>query len=373
MKDNLNIEELFKEKFSSFEGDVSPDAWANIQQGMNAANATSAAAAKTGLSTLMKTVLVSGGIIAATVTGVYLWPDEQPNTTGATDTIVQNDSETESVDLPQENADIIQVMDENDPVIEEQRAEIEEEIRADEQRIEEDNTDNSVIVSENPTNGGTVNNEVVSETGNANGSNDQVTAGGSDNLEVNEPVVNENDEPEITEEIEYPSGNMGIIPGDEYAPSTYKFNANAKNFESVRWEFGDGNFGVGESVEHTYEKPGNYQVKMTVIGNGELYEESQTVTINSKSSIDNIPNVITPNGDRINDFFAINTTEIETFFIAIRDAQGNVVFESKDAAFRWDGSDRSGTILEKGRYTYMIFATGYDGSEFKIPGQIYIK
>ena len=45
MKDNLNIEELFQDKFSSFEGSVSPDAWANIQQGMNAAGVAGTTAA----------------------------------------------------------------------------------------------------------------------------------------------------------------------------------------------------------------------------------------------------------------------------------------------------------------------------------------
>ena len=73
MKENINIEELFKEQFSSFEGNVSPDAWANIQQGMNAAGiGGGAVAAKTGMSVLLKTVLISGGIVAATVAGVYL-------------------------------------------------------------------------------------------------------------------------------------------------------------------------------------------------------------------------------------------------------------------------------------------------------------
>jgi len=68
---------------------------------------------------------------------------------------------------------------------------------------------------------------------------------------------------------------------------------------------------------------------MSVIGEDQTYEESKIIVIQSKSNIENIPNIITPNGDRINDFFAINTKEIETFFITILDAIGKSVFESK--------------------------------------------
>ena len=67
MKDNLNIEQLFRDKFSSFEGEVSPNAWANIQQGLS-----TGAVVKTGLSTALKTALISGGIVAASVVGLFL-------------------------------------------------------------------------------------------------------------------------------------------------------------------------------------------------------------------------------------------------------------------------------------------------------------
>lgn len=374
MKDNLNIEELFKEKFSSFEGEVRPDAWTNIQQGMNVAGASSTVAAKTGMSLLMKAVIVSGGIIAATVAGIYLFSnDEERNITS--DTIVSVDQHSESINnQSKEGQSIIQVIDENDPVIEERREEIEREIQENERITDLDNQNvnevnhsiyNGVQLTGNDdqnSNGG-YNNDIGESNSSDQTSNNGTTSddSGNDGLKPEEQT------------IVRPNGELTFEEGNDYAPSTYTFHANPKDYEMVTWDFGDGTIGNGVDVEHTYEKPGDYTVLMKVIGSGEVYEESQVITIQTQSKIAPIPNVITPNGDHINDFFTINTTEIETFFIVIRDTKGTVVFESNDLDFRWDGTDLGGNTLDKGRCTYMIFATGFDGSEFKISGQIYIE
>lgn len=386
MKDNLNIEELFKEKFSSFEGEVRPDAWTNIQQGMNAAGASGAAAAKTGMSVLMKTVIVSGGIIAATVAGVYLFSnDEETNTT--TDNIVSVDHQSESTNnQSNEDQNIIQVMDENDPVIEENREELEREIQENAANPDlnygNDNAHNDSSTNRSETYGNEDQNATVVDNNNGSGeensgdeaSNNESEAGnnGSDQADNNNDSGDNGAEPQ-EQAVARPAGELTFEAGDDFAPSTYTFHANPEDYQTVTWDFGDGTIGDGADVEHTYEKPGDYTVLMKVIGNGEVYEESQVITIQTRSKIAPIPNIITPNGDRINDFFTINTTEIETFFIAIRDSKGIVVFESNDLDFRWDGTDLGGNPLDKGRCTYMIFATGFDGSEFEISGQIYIE
>jgi gliding motility-associated-like protein len=86
-----------------------------------------------------------------------------------------------------------------------------------------------------------------------------------------------------------------------------------------------------------------------------------------------VPNVITPNGDRINDYFYVKSTDIETFTISIRDRNGNEIFSSNDKEFNWDGTNYSGDLVEKGMYTYLIIAQGKDGSVIKLPGQIYVQ
>ncbi len=58
------------------------------------------------------------------------------------------------------------------------------------------------------------------------------------------------------------------------------------NISQWNWDFGDGTSGVGEKVEHTYEKYGNYVVKLTVSAdsNADCNRTSKQKTININAS-----------------------------------------------------------------------------------------
>ncbi|MCL2414119.1 MAG: gliding motility-associated C-terminal domain-containing protein [Bacteroidales bacterium] len=78
-----------------------------------------------------------------------------------------------------------------------------------------------------------------------------------------------------------------------------------------------------------------------------------------------IPNVFTPNGDGINDEFKINwrypLQNIVVFTIRIFNRWGNLVFESNDPNFEWDGNNQAtGRPAPDGTYFYVI--------EFTLPG-----
>jgi hypothetical protein len=68
VKDNLKIEQLFKDKFKNFEADVNPNLWNNISQGITTNAVT---AAKTGLGLGVKSLIV-GASVAAIGTTAYL-------------------------------------------------------------------------------------------------------------------------------------------------------------------------------------------------------------------------------------------------------------------------------------------------------------
>lgn len=354
MKDNLNIEELFQKTFDDFQADVSPDVWANVQAGIG-----TGVAATTGVTAAVKIAMISGGIIAASVATWYFGFYEPENTTEvATNTEVIN---TPEINVPNEtNESLILVNDQNDPVILENKETIEKEL-ANNKTVSNngsstiDNTKKEVVVNSNNTSGS----EVVSNPNNqqVGDKNDKQT--GVDAEDKNKPKV--------------PSGRMELSQTNVYAPSTVTFNSNAINSKRVTWDFGDGTEAEGLEAKHIYAKPGKYSVKMKVFGEETSYEESQELVVKTKSGIDNIPNVITPNGDRINDYFSIKSTEISTFFISIRDNKGNEIFNSNDQEFIWDGTDFEGNMVEKGMYTYIIIAEGNDGGVFKLPGQIYVQ
>jgi gliding motility-associated-like protein len=73
------------------------------------------------------------------------------------------------------------------------------------------------------------------------------------------------------------------------------------------------------------------------------------------NSLDKIPNVITPNGDGVNDLWKI--PQMESFphaIIRVIDMAGKLVFESAAGyPVPWDGRDK-GTQLPMGTYYYLI-------------------
>ena len=355
MKDNLNIEELFQKGFENFQPTVDPSLWANIQAGIG-----TTAVVTTSVSVGVKIGLISTGIIAASVATWYFgfYEPDQNNAPNTNETVVTNT-------LPQEDANtretIIYVNDNNDPVILENKEKIETE-------LQNYQANNSTVVNNNSTTTVIGNDGSVTpinsnnSTTNQNINNSKVTNNINDN-EVVDP---------ITRPVA-PSGRMEFAQSNIYAPAIITFTSNAQNQTEVRWDFGDGTTAEGVDAKHTYAKPGKYTVEMLVLGDGNAYSETQEIVVKSKSTIDNVPNVITPNGDRINDIFSVKTTDIETFTISIRDKNGNEIFSSNDKDFVWDGTNYSGETVEKGMFTYVIIAEGKDGSIIKLPGQIYVQ
>lgn len=377
MKDNLNIEELFKEKFSSFEGEVSPDAWANIQQGMGATGAGSSTAASTGLSSLTKSILIAGGIIAAGVTGIYLIPDTNSE---SNDQVVQTNQTENSVD------EVSNPSSENtytEPIDNVEVSDNQANDNSGSQTEDSNDTDNSSDISNTVGSDSGSDNTTYVEPSNGNGSGsagDGTADSGTDNTGENgsdSGVAGDNsnsgsdsDNSGERPEVALPGGSLVYTANESNGPTSYSFTSNAENYESVKWNFGDGTTGEGVDVKHTFNKPGVYEIEMTIVGEEEIYTENQTINVIPQSRIDNLPNFFTPNGDYDNDLFYIATTGIETLFVRIYDGNGNVVFESEEVGFVWDGTDVSGNKLEKGKYIYEFFAKGFDGNEIKRRGEV---
>ncbi len=80
-----------------------------------------------------------------------------------------------------------------------------------------------------------------------------------------------------------------------------------------------------------------------------------------------IPNVFSPNGDGINDYFSIfgGIENLETYAFTIYDKWGNQLF----AGTQWDGR-RKGEVVHPGVYTYMLTAAMDDGIERTFTGDV---
>ena len=82
---------------------------------------------------------------------------------------------------------------------------------------------------------------------------------------------------------------------------------------------------------------------------------SRTVYIPGPRDVE-VPNVFTPNGDGINDFFKLRGTSVpENEFISIQifNRWGTLVFEAGSPGFKWDGRSHDG-LCATGVYYWVI-------------------
>jgi gliding motility-associated-like protein len=82
-----------------------------------------------------------------------------------------------------------------------------------------------------------------------------------------------------------------------------------------------------------------------------------------------VPNAFTPNGDNENDVLYVRGPMIEGMVFRIFDRWGEMVFESTDRDFGWDGTFR-GKALDPDVYDYYLKALCIDGNESIIKGNI---
>ena len=75
---------------------------------------------------------------------------------------------------------------------------------------------------------------------------------------------------------------------------------------------------------------------------------------------ESIPTVFTPNGDNNNDTYQLKGDYdpcFDTLNIKIYNRWGQLVFESKDSFFEWDGKDLNGKNCDQGTYFVMIYGS----------------
>jgi PKD repeat protein len=93
-------------------------------------------------------------------------------------------------------------------------------------------------------------------------------------IQVINPQINTN-EKEDQSEIE-------IKVNNETGETSFKYNTTTSNHStaSIVWDFGDGTIVQGNSPKHSYEKPGEYNVKITITDeHGNVTMKTYTVTI----------------------------------------------------------------------------------------------
>ncbi len=159
-----------------------------------------------------------------------------------------------------------------------------------------------------------------------------------------------------------------------------KFENTTSWVEISEWNFGDRSPESNEkSPEHVYTKHGKYFALLTAKtedGCSDTMSIVVKVTI-PPSSLDDVPNSFTPNGDGINDVFKLKKgSAIESLSCHIYSRWGKrvAVWNSiEDATEKgWDGKVPSGGKASAGVYYYVIKAVGFDGKVYDKKGSFHL-
>jgi gliding motility-associated-like protein len=135
-----------------------------------------------------------------------------------------------------------------------------------------------------------------------------------------------------------------------------------RNYDTYLWSTGQSSRVIQAS------DTGRYSVLVSLRG----CEATDTITIHNLCPfIIYLPNAITSYyADGNNDYFYLPTTEkIKEMIISIYDRWGQLVFESTDANFKWNGTV-NGTITPNTVINYRLFIISSDGKRHIFKGHI---
>ena len=364
MSKEPNIDQLFKESFSSFNPEVNSGLWSNISKqipnGSTSAVTTTAAKAS-----FWKLFAGACACVLVGVSFVLMYQEfSVPNEIEKQKPVINNT--TLFIDSSNTQVPLRKVLpetapfDDNDPII---KTPLEKIDNYKVELIEEAVNDEFESINYKQPNS-VVNLFLTPRTRRLKSEPSKVVTAAQQN-ETKELKVAISKQEELNPRI-----NSSVSGG--HAPLIVVFEQ-SEQAEDVLWDFGDGNVAEGPIVEHIFREPDEYLVTVSVSNNGVQAKAVKTIKVNSRCIIQKIPNVFTPNGDGENDLFFVKAENIQAFFIQIFNLKGKIVFEADFIDAKWDGNDAYGLPLDQGQYLYFIKATGSDESDLSSTGAVLIK
>ena len=195
-----------------------------------------------------------------------------------------------------------------------------------------------------------------------------------------------------------PMANFTASATNGCAPFSVTFTNNSQNTNTYKWDFGDGQtanvndlssqthvFMTSSVVQLIAIQQGNCADTMTlaiVVDNCGCTDPTAT-NFDPTANIDNgtciystpeveAPNIITPNGDMVNDVFELKTKNVTNIELTIMNRWGNVLHVSSGLNPTWDGKSK-GTEVAEGVYFYKYIAKGFNDKEITGHGFFHVE
>jgi hypothetical protein len=367
------LKDIFQEKLGGHQAPVSPELWSQLSSKIPAAGSGAASGGGLVLSSTLKAVITAAFVVAAVSASIYLLNQkENSQEDSVPPSSVEKEVQSPPVKSEAEEVDVTESkpLTTNtalDPTEKSESASpknptISEEAST-EPLGEKTATDHELNRSENS-------DHKTTEDHTQNHLNYQDS--GTDELESNDPVGDlQEEEAESSESIEY---NADCSIGSE-TPMILQYSVEPES--KYLWDFGDGNKTEGTSGSYRYSSTGHYTVRLFELdSDGQNEIKSWEVDAREKPVVV-LPNVFTPfSSPGSNDFYRLDqgqSQNIEFLNIRIFSKDGELVYESSDPDFSWDGKDRYGKQLSPGMYLAVAEARNSFGDKTVEQQTIYLK
>jgi len=361
MKQDNNIDKIFKDKFDSFSPKVNSQMWSNISNNignnLSSGAASTAAGSSIGTGTII-TIAVACGIIGAVIALLL-------NDSNIEKKIPSNNEAKQQINIVEQKNEVSETIfsssepiDNNDPIIKLEKKKKEKTFQIKEVSSKQEKKSNTKQPS-------SVVQLFLSEKQSTSNSSSKVNNKDEIQVETEKIEILEIDNKELTTTISSSSSGG-------YVPLVVSFEQ-SEDVDNVHWDFGDGSEAAGKVVEHIFREADDYNVVVTIKDNkGRNASSNKIINVKSRCIITKIPNIFTPNSDGINDLFYVVGNNIKDYNIYIHNLSGELVYKSNDINQGWNGVDLYGKILDSGRYVYIIKAIGEDGTDLSSKGIITI-
>jgi gliding motility-associated-like protein len=204
-------------------------------------------------------------------------------------------------------------------------------------------------------------------------------------FEVSDNVCSDSDSVYV-DVLNPPVATFTTSDPDGCAPHTVTFTNTSVGTTNFFWDFGNGNFvnvTTLDPIAQTYNANANV---MLIASNGPNCSDTAYATISVQicgctdplalnynplaqsndgsciypNPVVQAPNVITPDGDNVNDIFELDMLNVQKMELTITNRWGNVMFKGNSST--WDAKV-GGKIVTEGVYFYQYTATGTQGEE----------
>jgi len=155
--------------------------------------------------------------------------------------------------------------------------------------------------------------------------------------------------------LDTPVANF-IVDSTQLYPSFYfVFVADSGINYHYSWNFeGELLPDTNSEMYHIFRTDGEKQVYL-IVDNMAAGQCVDTMTkVIQVTDFIKVPNIFTPNGDGINDYFEIKTNGVTTYTLQIYNRWGAIVYLFTGKRISWDGRSSAGVELESGTYYYIL-------------------